>query len=310
MKPKITLLSWTHNPIETIYLLWEASRKKVNLPSITDLQDTMDFEPALRAEVQDTFLKVLSSHIPVSENINFVFLLENVSVAFREQMVRHRVGVKVGDRIGMDYIPDIHDSTWWSQTMRVIDMGNFYTDEGYHIPESIENDPVALQTYKNTLYFIQLAYNELVKKSIPPEDARMVIPMAAQHRISWGMNLSTLAHIVSKRSCWIAQLGLWEPVIMGMLKEVCEKVDPIFSILATPPCMKGDEFVGCLHELDAGKRVTGEDPSIPCALYCSKRYPEGSKVLQDIRVKENFQDMCLKYIKFWRRDVNTGKALV
>jgi len=305
MHPSVKLISWTARPMETIFLLWEASRKKDKLPTMQELMGAQQKDPELKARIRDTFLKVLSSHIPISENINFVFLLENVSVAFREQMVRHRVGCQVGARVGFDMIPELHDSTWWSQTMRVINMGDFANDDAYHTPQSIEENEKATEIYHDAMYNIEAAYNRLCDVGIPPEDARMVIPMAAQHRISWGLNLATLAHIITSRSCWIAQLGLWEPVILGMLDEVCTKVDPIFSVLATPPCMNGDVFKGCLHEIDSEARCSGKDPGIPCALYLGHTNPNEAR-----NVRTGYAEMCSKFEKFWRRDVNTGQAKI
>lgn len=306
MEPKVTLISWTHDPVETVYLLWEASRKKTEIPSVEQLKTQMLCNLDVEKNVHDTFLKVLTSHIPVSENINFVFLLENVSIAFREQMVRHRVGVKVGERLGVDHIPDLHDSTFWSQTMRVIDMGKFSTDGGYHTPDSIRNNELALLGYQSTIDTIEVAYNNLIALGVPPEDARMVIPMAAQHRISWGINLSTLAHIVSRRSCWIAQAELWSPIIIGMIEEVCKKVDPIFSVLATPPCMRGDEFKGCLHEIDAKARVDGKDPGVPCALHLSHTTTDRLKLIEST---EAYKKACATFSDFWKRDVCSGKKI-
>ena len=306
MQVNVELISWTKDPIETIYLLWEASRKKEAIPTIEELKLVLHTDPELADRVFETFQKVLTSAIPVSENINFIFLLENVSISFREQMVRHRVGVKVGERIGMDYFPDVHDSTWWSQSMRVLDMGDFAEKTAYNIPDSIRVNEEALNVLQTQMHCAAQAYRELIKLGIAAEDAREVIPLATQHRISWSLNLATFAHILSKRSCWILQLGLWEPVLMGMLEELCEKVNPIFSILATPPCMKGDFFKRCCFDFDNEKRCKGEDPLPPCSLYLSHTdvQPENLKEIED---RKDFQKMCLKYKKFWRRDVSTGK---
>ena len=306
MKEKVELISWTQNPIETIWLLWEASRTQKELPSMDELKSHMKREVPKEFEVREIFIKILESAIPVSENISFTFLLKNVSIAFREQLVRHRIGVKVGDRVGMDYFPDIHDSTWWSQSMRVLNMGEFADKEAYHIPENIKKDPELLDSYKEHMHQCQIEYKNLVANGVPAEEARQVLPLATQHRISWTLNLATLSHIVKKRSCSILQLSFWEPVIMGMIEELCEKVDPIFRDLVTPPCMKKDDFVGCKFELDNEKRLEGSDPLPCCALWASKT---GQDIAKLKATRPDFLEMCKKYESFWRRNVFNGKKL-
>ena len=125
MKTTVKLLTWTSNPVETMYILWENSRRKSFNVSIDVVKSKMLTCKKYKKNVEDLFLKILSNNIPIAENINFVFLLENVPIALREQIVRHRFGNKFGERLGADLIPDIHDSSWWSQTMRVLDMGYF-----------------------------------------------------------------------------------------------------------------------------------------------------------------------------------------
>ncbi len=304
MQSQVKLISWTRDPLETIYLLWQASRTQEEI-SMQHLKFNLLKSPTLRDNVIEIFRKVLQSAIPVSENISFTFLLENVSIAFREQMVRHRVGVKVGDRIGVDIVPDIHDSTWWSQSMRVLDMRDFAERGAYEIPESIDKHLSGKDTFIRAMHYIATAYQILIDSEIPAEDARMVLPLATQHRISWTLNLSTLKHIISKRSCWILQLGLWEPIITGMIEELCRKVDPIFRVLATPPCMSGDNYTGCKFVLDNSNRILGIDPLPPCSIYCHKE----TNGIPGLHEREDFLLMVDKYKRFWRRDAHTGKML-
>src|SRR4051812_29534847 len=114
METKVTLVEWPRHPIETVYYLWEAARTNEPMESTPDqLAEKCKTLPVLRQKVRETFEKVVDSAIPISENLQFVFLLEGVSISFREQMVRHKVGMKYGERLGVDMFPDLHDSTWW-----------------------------------------------------------------------------------------------------------------------------------------------------------------------------------------------------
>lgn len=310
MKTKVTLVSWTKNPIETVYHLWEAARSNDKIPSVEQIIEMSEKNLPFRSRVRETFEKVIDSAIPISENLNFVFLLEGVSISFREQMVRHKIGVKVGERLGVEMFPDIHDSTWWAQSMRVLDMGRFVDDDLYRMPESIEQDEVAKQVYEDSLHISQGAYKELLARGVPVEDAREVIPLGAQHRVSWGLNLGAVIHVCRKRSCWIPQLGTWGPVIEGMIHEMVTKVDPYFASIVTPPCIKGNVFKECIYKLDNERRVAREDPLLPCSLYLAQeaKLPPANTPMTAEEL-QRFNTMETKYKEFWRRDTKTGVRL-
>lgn len=304
MEVKVTLLSWTKDPIQTVWKIWYASRCNDPIPNLENLSYLES------KEMLDLFQKVLDSKIPVAENINFVFLLENISISLREQLVRHRIGVKVGQNFGVDIAPDISDSTWWSQSMRILDMGKFSDEGRYRIPESIKEKFYV--EYKDLILIIQSFYREMVQKGIPMEDAREIIPLCATHRVTWSLNLSALQHIVGKRGCWILQLGLWKPVITGMVEELCTKVHPIFRNLINPPCISENKFKECVFKLDNERRVSGEDEIPPCSLYLgqhAKEKIEGWFEKADEDKKERFEKMFKEYSKLWNRDPWTGEDL-
>jgi len=304
---KVTLLSHTANPVETLNAVWQASRD--NEPV-----DCNNSDPGL-------FDKVINSKIPVAEMLDFVFLLEDVSISLREQLVRHRVGVKVDGRLGADLVPDLADSVWWSQSMRVLDMGEFARNGEYHIPESILANDEATEVYRDGIYDAAQAYQRLAALGIPLEDARNVIPLGATHRLVWKLNLSALMHIIGKRGCWILQGGLWGDLVKGMVESLVP-IHPAFKDLITPPCIQGDQFKGCLFKLDNEKRIKGEDPLPPCALFLN-HHEEAAKYAitkggpwQWNSEKDSFQstpgriakfdDMCDKYSELWGRDPLTG----
>jgi len=283
MKPiKVTLIAGTDHPIQAICRIWEASRHNDPIEPIEDFQTP---EP----EELDLFQKVLDNHIPVAEMVDFVFLIENMPISLREQMVRHRIGVKVGERIGADIVPDLADSSWWSQSMRILNMGEFYSAGEYHIPESIQQSPEAACEYRAALGQIEDAYNRLANAyGIPLEDARGLIPLCATHRIVWKLNLSALMHTIGKRACWILQLGLWRPVIEGIVRELAVNVHPVFWNLISPPCLKGNSFSGCHFHLDNQRRIEGEDEIPPCPLYLHHHEDEAQRTASQAKF-ENLQ---------------------
>lgn len=338
---KVTLLSATPLPLELVYSLWHASKEETPLMTPQLVKDVVPPE-----EVRELFRRVIQQHIPVGESIDFVFMLEGVSVSLREQLVRHRIGVTPSpERLGTDMsladaralglqdvstVPDLAHSVWWSQSMRIQDMGKFAKNEAYRFPESSENHPNRDQleiAYRQTMQNVEDTYNYLVQNGVPMEDARELIPLGATHRISWRLNISALQHIVSKRGCWILQLGIWGPVITGMIRELTEKVDPIFGELVTPPCLKGDDFTGCIYHEENARRYSGEDKLPPCPLHVVHHFLERAPFTEEQRsryvelgVKVQNQDTDVPmvpemrsraedYRKFWNRDPYTGRRL-
>lgn len=300
--PKVTLVSWTQDPIGTVYRIWEASKSNRPFSAIEEDVIEAEADPETGLEVFEVFRKVIDQDIPVAENLNFVFLLENVSISFREQMVRHRIGTKVGPRLGADLAPDLADSTWWSQSMRILNMSKFADERAYRMPDGLSEEQQ--HDFHAAMKIAQGQYIRLIEAGVPMEEAREVIPLAATHRITWGLNLAALKHIVGKRGCQILQAGLWFPIIQGMVEELATKIDPYFRNLINPPCVKGDKFVGCCYLLDNERRVQGLDSLPPCTLYAGKEM-HGAPV--SLTKNKAFQKAAEIYGKLWGRDPFTGE---
>ena len=346
MDPTVRLVSFTHAPIETLVHLWEQSRTEGETISVDDMvSERIELEaypnlenhpyrtPDLDAVKKRTderlalFCQIMDADIPVAENVSFTFMLDNVSVALREQLVRHRIGAKAGERLGMDYAPGLHDSTWWAQSMRILDMGKFAENGKYLIPETIKDNKEVTtcfgmekgrkitvpELYKDFMMVAGKTYENLVKAGVPMEDARNVIPLAATHRISWTLNLAALKHIVGKRGCWILQLGIWKSVIVGMIEAIAKEVHPVFRRLISPPCMKGNRFTGCHFEIDNKRRIDGLDEIPACSLYLheeSDMVGEASQAYyedEDDARRRHYVSMVDEYSELWGRDPYTGK---
>ena len=307
MEPKVTLQSWTRNPIGTIYSAWYASRETTSPP---DPKDVNENDP----KVIELFQKVIDSHLPVADMLNFVFLIENASISFREQFVRHRVGVRFGDRVGIDYVPELGQTSFWTQGHRILDMTTFAKEKRYRIPPSIEENEKLLKIYEDTMITIENAYTTMVNAGIHREDAREVLPLGAQHSLNVVVNLTALKHIVSKRACWIPQLDLWEPIIRGMVNELSNKVHPLFRNLINPPCIKDGKFHECLFKFDNEKRIKGEDEPTPCSLYIEHYQKElrNDKKLKEIigdRRYDRFQKQKSSFTELWMRNPWTGETI-
>lgn len=304
----VQLLSYPVNPLEMLWVVWMQSRHNRPLPTPHSLalalaecrtwptlrphgsvQDTMrllGYDPIMRdvnskfvEDFDKTIAQLIGEDIPVTENMTFVFLFENMPISLREQMVRHRIGTSCGPRLGADIVPDLAESSWWSQTMRVLDMGTFYDDGQFVLPDSV-CDKYAMtpygsisvkETYLNTMRLIQEAYKTLVAAGVPKEDARQIIPLGTTHRITWMVNLKVLLHIIGKRSCWISQNGMWGPLLEGIVSELRDKVSPALGSIIDPPCIKGDAWHSCPFDMINQERVSGADGFPPCPLWLNHR---------------------------------------
>lgn len=288
--PKVTLLDFPADILEKMWILWEQSKGERPLEDIT-----REAYKLPREKLEELFWKVLVQRIPIGEHFQFVFVIENISISWREQAVRHRIGTKVGDNVGVDIVPDLASSSWWSQSMRIQDMGTFATRGLYRVPATIkgktvdvrqgtagslfplDNEVDAERLYNDTMDLIEDSYNKLVAAGVPMEDARELIPLGAQHRMSWAINLQSLLHVLGKRGCWILQMGIWGPVILGMVEELAKKVHPLFQRIVAPPCVDNTgRFGSCEYRLENQRRLTGDDNHAPCPLYLA-RDEDGAK---------------------------------
>lgn len=343
---KVTLLSGPECPLETLFYVWQQSRENRELPTPQHMSLLLTEQPrdnhdahwfvaklrklgysvpendpetlkasldVFRTNFHATVQMILNESIPVTENLFFVFHLENIPISLREQLVRHRIGTQIDPRVGMDIVPsqpsdlmgmrivpDQAESTWWSQTSRVINQGAFYDEGRFLLPESLQGKTVkdiaygrgdhgedlpitrsAEDFYRRTLRTIQGAYNALVEAGVHIEDARQLIPVGATHGITWGLNLKAMMHIFGKRSSWIAQVGIWEGVMGQMVQELCDKVSPVFRQVLQPACIKQGKYVGCPVNGTNVERVQGTDGMPPCPIWVRYQTQDAMKAWRE-----------------------------
>jgi hypothetical protein len=325
----VKLVSFTKDPVESIYAAWQSSKTDNPLLTVDDIKQQIADGKLTLAEISALLFKIIEMDIPIGRFISMIFIFEGMHIALREQFVREKMGWE-----------------FWLQSGRIRDQSTFFDDGWYHVPESIiraqeqflkqfpdHYDPLIggpLGLFLGNLKGQQEAYKALVTDfKVPHEDARELIGLALTHKGGASTNITGLRHTISKRSCQILQLGNWEPFVMGLIEETATKIHPGFRTLASPPCMKGDNFMGCPYNLDNERRVSGEDKLAPCSLWMSKVYTpriveEGKSFIPT--VGPNFLPITLwdkindkkpspeygrttikKYEKFWGRDPWTGK---
>lgn len=176
-------------------------------------------------EDQRPFLDRLTAvgHLSPTEHASFTFAVEGISRACSHQLVRHRL------------------ASYSQQSQRYVGKERF----NYVIPPSIAEDAELKAAFEKTMELVRGSYVRLVEKltdkgcsrEAAREDARFVLPNAAETKIMITMNARELLHFFLQRLCNRAQ---WEirALAVAMLRLVQPLAPGVFHH-AGPPCVLG-----------------------------------------------------------------------
>jgi len=215
-KLKVLLLAHTPSPESVVAM----SAKLCYSPS-----DVEGLRDKIAAKDQKAFVEKLVAigHMSPVEHVSFTFGIEGISRACSHQLVRHRV------------------ASYSQQSQRYVKETEF----DYVIPETIKKDKALTKQFEKYMRQAQKAYDEmmagLARQGIVGEnaqqDARFLLPNAAETKIVVTMNARELLHFFRVRCCNRAQ---WEIRAMAtdMLKLVKSAAPVIFKD-AGPGCVKG-----------------------------------------------------------------------
>jgi len=168
------------------------------------------------AETEKFIDKVINlGHYSVIEHTSFSFIAEGISRALTHQLVRHRI------------------ASYSQKSQRYVNEAGF----DYITPHTINSDAKAKDIYDKAAAAIAKAYDELSALGIPKEDARYILPNAAETKIVITMNARELLHFFEKRLCNRAQ---WEIREMAeLMLEEARKACPHIFKNAGPGCVNG-----------------------------------------------------------------------
>ncbi|MBI1921249.1 MAG: FAD-dependent thymidylate synthase [Geobacter sp.] len=206
---KVALLQHTPDPELTVAL---AARLCYSPAGIDQLREKLS-----SSDVESFLDKIMSlGHQSVLEHASFTFGIEGISRATSHQLVRHRL------------------ASYSQQSQRYVSH-----KAGFEavIPPSIAERPELKMRFEEQLQAIHRVYAELVEAGIPAEDARYILPNAAETKIMVTMNARELLHFFELRCCERAQ---WE--IRAMSVEMLKLVKPIAPTIfrdAGPGCVVG-----------------------------------------------------------------------
>lgn len=135
------------------------------------------------------------------EFINFIFLLKGVTRAFTHQLVRTRIGV-----------------AYVQQSMRFAELEKVRVLATREIPDN------ELPTYEMAVRSAVATYHGLVRRDVPRQAARGILPTNVLTHVYWSVNLRTLQTVIQQRLCCQADTNEWVPILVEMRKQLLKKV--------------------------------------------------------------------------------------
>lgn len=176
-KLNVKLLYHTKDPERAVAT---AARLCYSQVGAADLIETMSDEQVAK------ILKIIlaGGHSSTLEHASYTFAIEGVSRALTHQLVRHRL------------------ASFNQQSQRYVKV-----KDGLDIvkPNTIKENSQAEEVFDNAVKVCQDAYEQMVEAGIPKEDARFILPNAAETKIVVTMNIRELLHFLSVRCCNRAQ---------------------------------------------------------------------------------------------------------
>jgi thymidylate synthase (FAD) len=159
-------------------------------------------------DTEKAFIRMLikGGHLSVLEHAYATFRISGISRAFTHQLVRHRL------------------CSFTQQSQRYVDESNF----NYIEPLSIKNRPEAHLAFIDFMEKARKTYQELQKLGIKKQDARFVLPNAAESQIVVTANLREWRYIIELRSEPGAQWEIREAAI-EILKILKKHAPTIFE---------------------------------------------------------------------------------
>jgi thymidylate synthase (FAD) len=216
-KLKVLLISHTPEPEQTVAA---AARLCYRSGGIDTLKN--DNLPGQTKSFLDKLIGM--GHMSPLEHASFTFAIEGISRACSHQLVRHRL------------------ASYSQQSQRYVSKTAGFQ---YVMPPAIADDEEMRARFKAFMKETQKFYNYLVgrlgekglKGESVREDARFVLPNAAETKIMVTMNARELLHFFGQRCCNRAQ---WEIRFMATeMLRLAKSVAPVLFVFAGPGCVKG-----------------------------------------------------------------------
>ena len=178
----------------------------------SELMETMPDD-----KVRSVLRTVISSgHLSTLEHASYTFAVDGVSRALTHQLVRHRL------------------ASYNQQSQRYV---KFTNGLACVKPDSVKENPEVEAVFDQAIEAAVAAYQKLLEAGVPAEDARYLLPNAAESKIVITMNVRELLHFFNLRCCNRAQ---WEIRDMAhRMLELARPTAPYIFADAGPGCVRG-----------------------------------------------------------------------
>lgn len=227
---RVELLTHTPDPVALIYA---AFRQCYHAGFVADMWPRL-LAGEIDTEAQGRFVADIlkSGHTSPIEHVSLTFAISGVSRALTHQLVRHRI------------------ASYSQQSQRYVDGKDF----NYIVPPRIANNSAARKRFIACMDEIAAAYNdlsELLAEGIAPakdkgvsakakekvrQDARFVLPQAAETRLVMTMNCRSLLNFFEERCCLRAQ---WEiRALANAMLDLAKTAVPVIFDQAGPKCVR------------------------------------------------------------------------
>lgn len=211
---KVVLLRHTPEPEEVVAM---AAKLCYSHAGVEELQEKIE------AKDQAAFVEKLASigHLSPIEHVSFSFGVEGISRACSHQLVRHRV------------------ASYSQQSQRYVREEQF----DYVIPPSIKQDPALVREFERCMTEAQANYTKVLRRledlgfrgEAGQQDARYLLPNAAETKIVVTMNARELLHFFRVRTCNRAQWEIRE--MAGRMLALVKRAAPTIFAKAGPGCL-------------------------------------------------------------------------
>lgn len=205
----VELLQYPENPERAVAT---AARLCYAPVGAKELMETM---PPERVEsVLSTIMK--SGHFSTLEHVSYTFAVDGVSRALTHQLVRHRL------------------ASFNQQSQRYV---KFTKGVETVKPPSVTENEETEKVFDEAIEAAISAYQKLIDAGVPAEDARYLLPNAAETKIVITMNIRELLHFFSLRCCNRAQWEIRE--LAHRMLELVRPTAPYIFMDAGAPCVRG-----------------------------------------------------------------------
>ena len=208
----VRLLDHTSDPIRSLYLAYRTAYSSLTPQTIAS---RIEREKITREQMLAFVEKRLETgHASPLEHVWFEFAISGVSRAFSHQFVRHHIGISFEQQ---------------SQRYVAFKKGEF----PYTVPETVKRAGFADRMEEEFGRLGEL-YQEMVDAGVPAEDARFLIPNAANTNFKVVVNFLELLHICDLRLCTRAQ---WEfRQVASQMRAQINRAFPELAKYIQPKC--------------------------------------------------------------------------